>query len=270
MVTKAEEAVRGSVIDGLTVREFDAEPYVLDVELAERLGYERPRDIRKLIKRLLAEGILCESDVCATVAQTSVLGGRPTVEYWLNESGALDVALASQTPTARAMYRTVKQVFIAWRHGHLGAANDNGMAAAAALAAISATITKLVDSVDSVTKRVSFIETHVAQNGVISDASLKALRNAVRDLAELEHAVGKWPSVKAARRDIDTDIGQAAGWGGASQPWKLAPAYCEHKAQVRLRARRAAILREANVRARDRQTKFEDVPDAPPAKNKTH
>ena len=42
----------------------DDEPRMRDVELAEKLGYGQPRDIRKLISRLAKEGN-CRMSTCA-------------------------------------------------------------------------------------------------------------------------------------------------------------------------------------------------------------
>ena len=45
----------------------DGEPRVLDLDLAERLGYERPRKIRDLIDRHM--DTLIEFGKCATMAR---------------------------------------------------------------------------------------------------------------------------------------------------------------------------------------------------------
>jgi site-specific DNA-cytosine methylase len=74
------------------------EPRIRDIDLAEKLGYARPRDIRKLIERLLKDGRLKDVKVCATVAQTS--GGRPGKEYHLTRNQALKVAAHADTNIA--------------------------------------------------------------------------------------------------------------------------------------------------------------------------
>lgn len=55
---------------------------ILDVDLAERLGYKRPSDIRELIGRLSREGILNDSELLRTVRESS---GRPAHCVWLTE-----------------------------------------------------------------------------------------------------------------------------------------------------------------------------------------
>lgn len=86
------------------------EPRCLDLQIAERLGFSRPRDVRKLIDRLRSSGIVKESELRATVAQTS---GRPATEYWLSETAALKVAARSDTDAAIAQLDTMVRVFVA-------------------------------------------------------------------------------------------------------------------------------------------------------------
>ncbi|WP_394819421.1 hypothetical protein [Sorlinia euscelidii] len=52
----------------------DGELRILDTDLAARLGFDRPRDIRKLIKRYVAD--LRQMGRCATVAR------RPEAAYF--------------------------------------------------------------------------------------------------------------------------------------------------------------------------------------------
>ncbi|MGB0956605.1 MAG: hypothetical protein ACPGZP_11500 [Panacagrimonas sp.] len=97
----------------------DGEPMVRDLDLAERLGFERPRDIRKLITRLLRDGFLNDSEVRATVAQTSKVGGRPGTEYHLTETACFLVTMKSETAIANAVCRQLVEVFQAYRSGQL-------------------------------------------------------------------------------------------------------------------------------------------------------
>ena len=72
---------------------------ILDTDLAQRLGFERPRDIRKLINRYSKE--LGRMGVCATVAQTSsAAGGRPSTVFYLNRKQAIFITAKSETPEA--------------------------------------------------------------------------------------------------------------------------------------------------------------------------
>jgi hypothetical protein len=64
----------------LVVQTVEREPRVLDIDLAKRLGFARPADIRKLIERHRES--LSKISVLATVAKTSgSTGGRPTDEF---------------------------------------------------------------------------------------------------------------------------------------------------------------------------------------------
>ena len=59
-------------------------PRIRDLDLADKLGYERPHDIRELIRRF--DSLL---GVIRTVRKTSgERGGRPGVEFWLTEEQA--------------------------------------------------------------------------------------------------------------------------------------------------------------------------------------
>jgi hypothetical protein len=69
----------------LTISHLDAidgEPRVLDLTVAERLGFVRPRTIRQLIERSRAE---LES-YGPIAARCSAYRNRQFTEYWLNEA----------------------------------------------------------------------------------------------------------------------------------------------------------------------------------------
>jgi len=71
----------------LAIATVDGEPRVLDIDLARSLGFDCPRDIRKIIARYKAN--LLKFGICATVAQIHEGAGRPAIEYWLNKQQAL-------------------------------------------------------------------------------------------------------------------------------------------------------------------------------------
>jgi hypothetical protein len=91
------------------------EPRLQDIKIAEALGFERPRDIRKLIFRNMAE--LTRFGTCATVAH--VVRGNQVAEYWLNEEQALLVSTLSDAPRAAEVRSMLIKVFVAWRRGQL-------------------------------------------------------------------------------------------------------------------------------------------------------
>lgn len=93
----------------------DAVPRIRDLDLAERLGYARPRKIRDLIERLVSEEKMSAIMVRPTVGQTS--GGRPGREYWLTREQAILVIAKSETETAYLLLNEVVNVFIAFLDG---------------------------------------------------------------------------------------------------------------------------------------------------------
>ena len=107
--------------NSLVLTAINGEPRVHDLALAERLGFDQPRDIRKLIKR--NETKLLKFGVCATVAQTSgELGGRPATEFYLNQKQAIFICMKSETERAFDVQIEIVHVFDAYLNGALNAA----------------------------------------------------------------------------------------------------------------------------------------------------
>lgn len=100
----------------LTIQAIEGEPRVLDTDLAVELGYERPRDIRKLVKRHEAT-LTTQGTVCATVEQTSPQGGRPSTEYRLNRAQALFIITKAETTRAADVTVAVIEKFLAYEAG---------------------------------------------------------------------------------------------------------------------------------------------------------
>jgi len=103
------------VIDGWKLsRGHDGNATVLDEELGAHLEFSRPRDVRKLVERMLASGMLNDSDVRATVArQVGGWGGarKSVTEYHLTRVGCLLVTTQSETPKAIEITRQIVTVF---------------------------------------------------------------------------------------------------------------------------------------------------------------
>ena len=100
-------------------------PLIRDLDLAERLGYERPRDIRKLIKRMVDDGKIAGVSMRATVARIQLRPGverdQTVDEFWLTEAQALKVAARSETEPADALLDEMIRVFMLARRGQLPA-----------------------------------------------------------------------------------------------------------------------------------------------------
>lgn len=122
------KAMHGRTLPTLSPKELNTqvnhEPRLYDLRLAERLGFERPRDIRKMIERNRAE-LEGYGEICATVAQnTDPRGrGRPGTEYYLNEGQSLLLCMFSRTEKAAEVRKEVIEVYMAYRidNGGLGA-----------------------------------------------------------------------------------------------------------------------------------------------------
>lgn len=116
--TENPGTVNAHSLPEILLTEIEGEPRARDLDIAERLGFERPRTIRQLIERNRAE--LDGFGVCCAVQQTSgVKGGRPATEFWLNEEQALLIATVSDAPKAPAVRAMLIKTFVAWRRGHL-------------------------------------------------------------------------------------------------------------------------------------------------------
>lgn len=95
------------------------EPRILDLTLAERLGFALPREIRQLIQRNEAElrtyGTLWHRATKST-------GGRPGRECRLNEGQALLICALSRTTVAARVRRELITAFMEMRRQKAGAA----------------------------------------------------------------------------------------------------------------------------------------------------
>lgn len=125
---------------GLT--EIDGTPCCRDIELGQRLGFSRAREIRKLVERNLAElqsfGPLRQHGAMVAIGSGAK---REVQEYWLTEEQALLAAAISNAPHAPAVRAMLIKTFVAWRRGHLVPASDG------AVTDISAEVRKVVGGI---------------------------------------------------------------------------------------------------------------------------
>lgn len=92
---------------------INGEPRVHDLELAERLGFERPRKIRDIIQR--NHDKLLKFGVCPAVGRTAgELGGRPSIEFYLNQKQAIFICMKSETERAFDVQIEIVRVFDAY------------------------------------------------------------------------------------------------------------------------------------------------------------
>jgi hypothetical protein len=101
--------------NSLVLTAINGEPRVHDLHLAEHLGFDRPRDIRKIIKR--NEDKLLKFGGCATVAR--VVEGNETTEFYLNQKQAIFICMKSETERAFDVQIEIVHVFDAYLNGEL-------------------------------------------------------------------------------------------------------------------------------------------------------
>lgn len=97
----------------LVVQAIDGEARIRDIGLAERLGFETPRMIRKLIKRHLPA--LDELGPRSTVER--VINGGEATEFFLNRKQAIFITAKSETATATDITIEIIEKFEAYERG---------------------------------------------------------------------------------------------------------------------------------------------------------
>ena len=98
------------------------EPRVRDIDLAEMLGFERPRNIRNLIRRHMPELLRYGGISLQLEAKPPGQPGRPEEFYELNEQQALLVCMFARTERAEEVREHIIRVYTAWRRGQAPAA----------------------------------------------------------------------------------------------------------------------------------------------------
>lgn len=98
---------------------FNGEPTIVDLKLAELLGYEDQHKIRDLIKRNIEELQQYGDLFSATVAENNRSRGRPGTEFHLSEPQALVIATLSKTENAALVRKALITIFLEWRNGTL-------------------------------------------------------------------------------------------------------------------------------------------------------
>ncbi|ACB79513.1 hypothetical protein PUR23_07210 [Methylorubrum populi] len=109
--------LQGSPLREVALVEEGGEPRARDIDIAERLGLARPRNIRKLIENNRQE---LEAFGPIPLLRGAKSGaGRPEEGYLLNEEQSLLVATLSSAPNAPAVRAMLIRTFVVWRRGHL-------------------------------------------------------------------------------------------------------------------------------------------------------
>jgi phage antirepressor YoqD-like protein len=98
----------------LVLTPINGEPRIKDLDLAVRLGFERPAKIRDIIKR--NEEKLKIISILPTMGKIHEGAGRPTQEYYLDRQQALLICMKSATDNAFDVQIDIIRVYDAHLH----------------------------------------------------------------------------------------------------------------------------------------------------------
>lgn len=220
-------------------------PRVRDLDLAGWFGYERPRDIRKLLKRMEAEGKLRGVEWRATVARYSA--GRSgkgirevaVTEAWLTREQSLLVATQAEGDRAWALTEAMVKVF--------DAVLDRRPAAPQGITAEQ--VAEMI--ADALAARPQIAESERIER-MILDRDADAMV-----LAPIRRMAASLAAPRATRADRARHVGRlhcrirrALGWDGM---WRLFPRHRLGELLVAVRAEEVAVERIAVELTRSRQ-----------------
>lgn len=100
----------------LTVSPIEGEARILDTDLGKRLGFDRPRKIRDIIRRYLPD--MERMGPCPMVGR--VINGGEATEFYLNRKQAIFITAKSDTPNATDITIEIIQKFDAYERGLIG------------------------------------------------------------------------------------------------------------------------------------------------------
>ncbi|NJL08941.1 MAG: hypothetical protein HC900_12380 [Methylacidiphilales bacterium] len=167
-------------------RGADDELRVRDIDLAQWLGYAKPRDVRELIIRMEQRGELGE--VCRTVRQTPA-GGRPAAECWLTREQSLKIAARSETPRASELLDLIVRVFLAVLDGRIGPAvpaNDDARyhEVLKSTVALAQAVGLIMDRLDRIEQRMMGSDARDTR-GALGRTKAREILSEVRSIATL-------------------------------------------------------------------------------------
>lgn len=194
-------------------------PRVRDLDLATWFGYERPRDIRKLVQRMISAGKLRGVEVCATVAQTQ--GGRPGREYWLTREQSLLVATQAEGDRAWALTEAMVKVFDAVldRRPVAPAPADPTMALAVAQAL--GLVPKLIEQVQTLSAEVGSLRAEMSTGVIGETVALGEILRPLGQIASLSATPSKGP--RSVRRRYENRLRSLLGHAGPGSRWSMLP-----------------------------------------------
>jgi len=118
-ISRLQEVIMSTILSISDINtQINGQPRMLDIRLAEALGFSRPRKIRDVISRHLEALERLGEVVCPTSVQTPK-GGRPGKEYWLTKKQALYLCTKSETANATEVTIQMVEVFDAVTNGKM-------------------------------------------------------------------------------------------------------------------------------------------------------
>ncbi len=179
------------------------------------LALESAREFREYLETTLPGGSLTRA--------TEGRGGA-TWAHW-------QLALAYAKYLSPAFHAWCNDVVRAVMQGRLApAAGDSAAALELAREALA--------FARDVSRRLDFIERHVATGGAIPAPRFRELRDLVKETAVAMVAGGRRASLSSARATVWSRLRDGLGWGGNGRPWSEMPATLEPAARALLRAMR--------------------------------
>lgn len=209
----------------LPFRLDDAGAWVEAEALGAWLGYERPRDARKLALRLKNDGIINDSDICATVAQNHGERGRPAREVWLRRGGALKLAAKSETPRANALLDLIVTVFEAVFDGKSPRTDPSVIAAIGELRSLVCTqseqLAAYAKRAEEQDQRIRSLQSQVANDvGEVSAEWVKVnVLAPITRIARLEAGSDDVNAVRRARRSVENRVRNVVCFNGRGTAW---------------------------------------------------
>lgn len=215
----------------------DSEPRIRDLDLAERLGYEHPRNIRKMVRRYLESGDIGNSDACSTVERRkngAVL--CDVTEFWLSEAAALFIVTRSETPNAIALTKEMIRVFMLARRGLLPqqqpAVDPHAlMQLVDAVAQIAKVQSAIVTRLDAMERRMDGVEQRLAAastdpGGTIGPYVAKQLvGRRITALARSKASRDASRTYRGHRASIENELRARLNWFGLGSQWRFLPTH---------------------------------------------
>lgn len=211
------------------------EPRVRDLDLAERLGYAQPRDIRKLVKTYQKSGDLSQDDVRAVVARTRVgIAERNVTEFWLSEAAALFIVTKSETKNAIALTKEMIRVFMLVRRGMIETQPSP----------------ELGELKSMVIELRSELSRQALEGGMIGESGARIVSERILELSQWQYMRSSAPSIKSAQTRIRQKLCRDVDWGGSGREWKLLPSNRFGEVLAVLKSMRNDLLAEAKLRSK--------------------